>query len=76
MKYSNIDIVRILQNPDKKLSYSTPIKLIGSETFVLDWQGDENKVKNYVADQYHWVADSTKQTVLLCLTGEKTLYYL
>ena len=63
MKYSNTEIIQILQNPDKqKLSHVAPIKPKGGEVYVLDWQGDESKVKDYVADQYVWVADSTNTT--------------
>ena len=60
-KFTNTEIVKILQNPNKcKLSYVTPIKPKAGEVYVLDWQGDQKKVKDYVAVQYMWVADSTK----------------
>ena len=60
-KFTNTEIVQILQNPNKfKLSHVTLIKPKMGEVYVLDWQGDQKKVKDYVADQYMWVADSTK----------------
>ena len=37
-----------------------PVKPKGVEVYVLDWQGDESTLKDYVADQYVWVADCTK----------------
>ena len=62
VKYSNVEIVNILQFLNKdKLSYVPPIKPKGDDVFVVDWQNDENKVKDYTADQYMWVADATKQ---------------
>ena len=62
MKFSNIEIVRILQSPDEqKLSYAAPIKPKGGEVFILDWQGNESEIKHYVGDQYVWVADSSKK---------------
>ena len=39
-----------------------PVKPKGGEVYGLDWQGDDNKLKDYVADQYVWVADCTKTT--------------
>ena len=60
-KFTYTQIVQILQNPNKcKLSHVTPIKPKVGKVYVLDWQGDQKKVKDYVADQYMWVADSTK----------------
>ena len=60
-KFTNTEIVQILQNPNKcKLSHVTPINPKAGEVYVLDWQGDQKKVKDYVTDQYMWVADSTK----------------
>ena len=74
-KFSNIDIVRILQNPDEqKLSYAAPIKPKGGEVLILDWQGNERKIEDYVADQCVWVADSTKKTVHLGVTLVKKYY--
>ena len=74
-KFSNIDIVRILQNPDEqKISYAATIKPKGGKVFILYWQGSESKIKDYVADQYVWVADSTKKTVHLGVTLVKKYY--
>ena len=39
-----------------------PIKHKGGEVFVLDWQNDESRIKDFVADQYIWVADTTKSS--------------
>ena len=62
-KYSNTEIIQTLQNPDEnKLSHAMPVKPKGGEVYVLDWQGDESKLKDYVADQYVWVADCAKLT--------------
>ena len=62
-KYSNTEIIQTLQNPDEnQLSHVMPVKPKGGEVYVLDWQGDECKLKDYVADQYVWVADCTKTT--------------
>ena len=59
-KYSNTEIIQTLQNPDEnKLSHVMPVKPKGGEVFALDWQGD---LKDYIADQYVWVADCTKTT--------------
>ena len=61
MSLSNSDIIKILQNSDKsKLSNEAPIKPKGGEVFVLDWQNDGSRIKDFVADQYIWVADTTK----------------
>ena len=62
-KYSNTEIIQTLQNLDEnKLSYVMPLKPKGGEVYVLDWQGDESKLKDCVADQYVWVADCIKTT--------------
>ena len=56
IRYSNTDLIKILQNPDKsKLSYNPPIKLKEGKIFVLDWQNNESQLKDYVADQYLWI---------------------
>ena len=61
--YSNTEIIEILENVDEgKLSYVPPIKSKGGEVYVLDWHGGKSKIKDYVANQYVWVADSTKTT--------------
>ena len=61
--YSNAEIIQLLQNPDEnKLTYVMPIKPKGGEVYILDWQGNDSKLKDYVADQYIWVADCTKTT--------------
>ena len=44
LKYSNAEILQILQNPDENnMSHVTPIKPKCGEVYVLDWQGDEGK---------------------------------
>ena len=61
IRYSNTDLIKILQNPDKsKLSHELPIKPKGGEVFVFDWQNNESRIKDYVTDKYLWVADTTE----------------
>ena len=60
-KYSNTEIIKILPKPNEfKLSQIMPVKPKDGEVYVIDWQGDKKKIKDYVADQYIWVSDSTK----------------
>ena len=65
IRYSNVDIMKILENPDmRKVSCETPIKPKGGEVYVLNWFDAKHRVKDYVADQYAWVADTTESLSL------------
>ena len=61
IRFSTAHLIIMLQNVDEsKVCYEPPIKPKGGEVYVLDWKENESRIKDYVADQYIWVADTTQ----------------
>ena len=60
IRYSNANIIKTVQNPDKpKMSHELSIKPKGGKAFILDGQNNDSHIKDFVADQYFWLGDTT-----------------
>ena len=63
-----------MQTPDaENVSNEAPIKPKGGEVYVLNWHGAKDRVRDYVADGYVWVADSTKSVSIKDYPGVEGL---
>ena len=70
IRFSTAELINLLHNLDKsKVCYEQPIKPKGGEVYVLDWQENECQIKDYVADHYIWVADTTQRYTLKAFPG-------
>ena len=76
-KYSNTEIIEILENVGKgKLSYVPPIKPKGGEVYVLDWQGDRLKSKTMLLTNMFGLQTQLKQLNMQVKIFTKIFQYL